>query len=317
MLVDNASLDKILSWNPQVRSRFRTELDQRRFIIYLAPETAAELLSLGATSRVGNLSSLAALTLELFNGRFLNHYFSRILAEVKGLPSSPFLAGGLTRRWLRNISECAKEFDPHEHTESFSRLEEMVRREKEDDQRLRKKFQEMYRNSDQQNMPNRSGTSLVKFAGSRMSQEHEQISVEAICEEAGVRSPRIRALEIIRRNYARCPTLATHIHIRIARAWWYTESTRDGRRVGIDLFDDALLNYLTELDVLITPDQKLIEFGKIVVPDKELITPNEFLEKHPIFVQQQHLADSSARRLRCRALARYPSEFIYEDTTKS
>ena len=104
--------------------------------------------------------------------------------------------------------------------------------------------------------------------------------VEAICAEAEVEDPRMRASDIVGRGFARCPGLAIHVWIRVARLWWYTESTRDGRRAGPDLFDDALLNYLAELDVLLTPDRALTDFGRTVLAEKRLLSPDVFREEY-------------------------------------
>jgi hypothetical protein len=101
--------------------------------------------------------------------------------------------------------------------------------------------------------------------------------VEAICAEAKVEDPSIRASDIIDRGFVGCPALESHVWVRVARVWWYTESTRDGRRVELDLFDDALPNYLTELDVLITQDHNLTAFGETAFPDKRFLSPDRFL----------------------------------------
>ena len=73
LLVDNASLDSILRWSRDDHSRFCSAVDSRRLVVYLAPETAAEMLCIGATSRAGQLQSFASLMLRILNGRVLNY----------------------------------------------------------------------------------------------------------------------------------------------------------------------------------------------------------------------------------------------------
>jgi hypothetical protein len=142
MMVDNASLDRILGWAPEIRRRFATGIANRRFVVYLAPETIAEMFLIGATRRADRLQSLAALTLEILNGRMLNYYFWRILDEVRPWPTSPFMAAGMARSLRQNIEHLATggAVDPR----WYKLGAEMVGREKADDQRWRTMIQEMY-----------------------------------------------------------------------------------------------------------------------------------------------------------------------------
>jgi hypothetical protein len=69
LLIDNASLDKILCWPPEARRRFDEGIRDRRFVVYLAPETVAEMFLVGTTSRANRLQPLSELTLRILNGR--------------------------------------------------------------------------------------------------------------------------------------------------------------------------------------------------------------------------------------------------------
>lgn len=272
LLVDNASLDAILGWESEVRSRFSGRVASRHIVVYLAPENVAEMLAIGATTRADKLGQLATLMLDIFNGRMLNHYFWRILDEVRGRNSGPFLAARVTRRIVENIKQAATKggrFD----TDWFSRGAELIRQEKVRDQRWRTGFQQMYRERDR---TREHPHTLKDFVRTSAVRELVLSRVEAICTEAGVPNPTNRASEIVQGEFKRFPAIADHVFLRVARLWWYTECTRDGRRVGADLFDDALLHYLTGLDVLLSPDRALVDFGQTVFPDTKLISPDAF-----------------------------------------
>lgn len=274
LLVDNSSLDSILNWSRKVQARFLAGIATKEFVVYLAPETIAEMFSIGATSRASKLQALASLTLDIFNGRILNHYFSRILDEVRGHATGPFMPASMASRVLENLRHFATGGPPPE-PDWFRRGAEMVMREKTDDRGWRTEFQKMYRVFN-----NRSCSPLDEFCRSRTVRDLTLSRVQAICAEAGVRDPRTQASEILDRGFACCSTLATHVWIRIARLWWYTESTRDGRHVSDDLFDDAMLNYLYELDLLLTPDCALANFVRAALPEMRLLSPDAFRRKY-------------------------------------
>lgn len=276
MLVDNAALDAILGWEPEVRSRFATYVASRHFVIYLAPETVAEMFSIGATKRADRLQTLARLILAVFNGRILNYHFSRILDEVRGQSASAFLAASTARRLLENINHVAAAGNDPDR-EWFNAGAELIRRAKADDQGWRSGFQQMYRDRDRAREGPRPLEAFIRTSTVR---NLVLSRVEAICAHAKVRDPAVRASEIVRGGFTRLPALAAHVFLRVARLWWYTESTHNGRRASEDLFDDALLHYLTELDVLLTPDRALAEFGRTVFPEKRLLTPDAFREEY-------------------------------------
>ncbi len=189
ILIDNAALDAILLWEPEVRTRFAASVAARHLVIYLAPETVGEMLSIGATSRADRVQSLATLMLEIFNGRVLNHYFWRILDEVRGQSASPFLAAGEARRLLENIrraSTAPNELD----REWFNRGAELTRRAKTQDQRWRVLFQQAYRDRDRaMEGPN----PLETFIRTSTVRDLVLSRVKAICTEAQVANPTVRA----------------------------------------------------------------------------------------------------------------------------
>jgi len=272
LLIDNAALDGLLSWPTEIRARFSAGIASRRFVTYLAPETVAEVFSVGATQRAGQLQPLAALILATFNGRVLNHHFWRVLDEVKGRSPSPFLAGGMARRILENIHRVAAG-ESESDREWFEGGAELTRREKADDKRWRTGFQQMYRERDRFM---EGPCALDEFIGTTTVRDLVMSRIEAICAEAGVTNPAHRASEILASRFAGMPALDRHMFLRVARLWWYTASSPEGRRAGDDAFDDALLEYLTELDVLVTPDRALTQFGRTVCSDKRIVSPDEF-----------------------------------------
>lgn len=276
MLVDNSGLDAILRWDPDVRARFDTCIAARRLVTYFAPETLAEMFSIGATTRADQLPTLATLVLAIFNGRILNHHFWRILDEVTGQSAGPFLAASMARGFLERVNHIATgERVPDR--EWFNRGAELTRTAKTDDQRWRTGFQQMYRDRDRA----KEGPSpLEEFIRSSTVRELVLSRVEAICTEAKAPNPAARASEIVDGGFARLPALAAHVFLRVARLWWYTEYSYEGRRASDDLFDDALLEYLTELDVLLTPDRALTDFGRTVYPDKRIVSPDEFCREY-------------------------------------
>jgi hypothetical protein len=276
MLVDNATLDTILRWDPEVRARLATCVANRHFVIYFAPETVAEMFSIGSTSRADRLQPLAKLMLAIFNGRILNHHFWRILDEVNGQSASPFLAASKARRILENINHVATARNEPDRS-WFNHGAELIRREKTADQRWRTGFQQMYRDRDRGTEDRRP---LEEFIRTSTVRDLLLSRVEAICVEAKVPNAAIRASEIVTKDFARLPALTAHLHLRIARLWWYTESTDNGRRASDDLFDDALLHYLNELDVLLTPDRALIDFGRRVFPQKKFLSPDAFCTEY-------------------------------------
>jgi hypothetical protein len=276
MLVDNSALDAILSWEPNVRARFEGYINVRRFVTYLAPETVAEMFSISTTTRANRLQTLATLLLAIFNGRILNHYFWRILDEVRGCSPSPFLPAGMARRLLENINNVAIAGNKPDR-EWFDRGAELIRQEKADDQRWRTGFQQMYRD---RNRTKEGPRPLEEFIRTSTVRDLVLSRVEAICVEAEVPNPASRASQIVAGGFARFPALEAHVFLRVARLWWYTESSRDGRRASEDLFDDALLEYLTELDVILTPDRALADFGGTVFPDKRLLLPDAFCSEY-------------------------------------
>ncbi len=276
MLVDNATLDTILRWEPEVRSRFATCIATRHFVVYLAPETIAEMFSIGATGRADRLQTLATLILEIFNGHILNYHFWRILDEVRGQSACPFLATSMACRLLKNINHVATSRNKPDR-EWFNHGAELIRREKTEDQRWRTGFQQMYRDRDRAKENPRPLEEFIKTSTVR---DLVLSRVEAICAEAEVPNASIRASEIVAGDFAQLPALAAHMFLRVSRLWWYTESTPDGRRASDDLFDDALLHYLTELDLLLTPDRALIDFGQTVYPDKRLLSPEAFCREY-------------------------------------
>ncbi len=107
MLIDNAALDRILLWSEPVRAAFKASIAARRFVVYLAPETIAEMFAIGTTSRESRLPLLASLTIEIFNGRVLNNHFWRILEETRGHPSQAFIRAGMARSLIDNVRHLA------------------------------------------------------------------------------------------------------------------------------------------------------------------------------------------------------------------
>lgn len=276
MLVDNSSLDAILRWDPDVRARFDTCIAARRFVTYFAPETFAEMFSIGATTRADRLPTLATLVLAIFNGRILNQHFERILDEVTGQSAGPFLGASMARGFLEKVNLIATG-EKVPDREWFNRGAELTRKAKADDQRWRTGFQQMYRDRDRAKEGPRP---LEEFIRSSTVRELVITRVGAICTEAKVLNPAARASEIVDRGFARFPALAAHVFLRVARLWWYTENSYEGRRAADDLFDDALLEYLAELDVLLTPDRALTYFGRTVYPDKRIVSPDEFCREY-------------------------------------
>lgn len=290
MLVDNASLDIILRWQEPDLARFRAAIANSTLVIYLAPETCAELLAIGATKRSDRLSPLASLVLTLFNGRLLNYHFWMILDEVAGRSSRPYLSKREANHLIDNLKHYARGGSPPT-SDWFQQGANMISREKENDKQWRTGFQKMYRARDRETVPHQSDTPLCKFSESQTVKELVRSRVKAICVEAkrsdptaraSLRDPGKRASEILESNFAFCPALALHLSIRIARLWWYTEYTVNGRKVEPDLFDDALLHYLNihELDLLVTPDRALSDFAKVVFPKKQVLSPDCFLRQY-------------------------------------
>lgn len=277
LLIDNSSLDPILDWPPEARMRFEEGIRDRRFVVYLAPETVAEMFLIGTTARADRLQPLADLTLRILNGRVLNHYLWRIFAEVSYRHTGPYMPEGLKRRILEIIEHFAK--GRPVPAEWFKIFHQLVNASKDDDRRWRDIYQEMYRNRDRRVEPNPRGRALEEFVGSVTVRDLELGRVREICTQAGVGNPGLRASELLERTFAGCPTLKANVRVRVARLWWYTESSRDGQHVDSDLFDDALLIYLAELDGLVTNDKGLRRFGEPIFPDKRFLTPDSFREE--------------------------------------
>jgi hypothetical protein len=234
------------------------------------------MFSIGATTRADRLQPLAALVLEIFNGRILNHHFWRILDEVRGKPSGPFLAARMAHSLLDNNKHVATARHKLDRR-WFEHGAELIRHEKTDDQRWRTGFQQLYRDRDR---AKEGPEPLDEFIRTSTVRDLVLSRVEAICAEAKVPNPAIRASEIIEGGFARVPALLAHVFLRVARLWWYTASTRDGRRASEDLFDDALLQYLAELEMILTPDRALADFGRTVFPEKKIISPDAFCTEY-------------------------------------
>ena len=250
-------------------------VDTRRLVVYLANETAGEVLSIGGTARSGQLQALASLLLKVFNGRVLNLDYWRIRGDVRDGVSAPFLPASKARSLLKNIRDFAEGRSvPSSESEWFTHGAELMRKVNAEDRQWRTKFQEMYRNREQD--ANKPGLPLDDFIKSVTVKELVLSRVAAICADAGAKDPTTRASELLASAFKGCPALGIHLWIRIARLWWYTESTREGRTASMDYFDDALLGHLAEHDVLVTPDSALLEFGRIALPEKQLLTPEAF-----------------------------------------
>jgi hypothetical protein len=206
----------------------------------------------------------------------LNQHFERILDEVGGRSPSLFLAARMARRLLENISHVATAGNKPDQ-EWFDRGARLVRQAKARDKRWRTEFQQLYRDRDRATEGPRP---LEEFIRTSTVRDLVLSRVESICAEAKVPNPSSHASQIVTEGFARFPALAAHVFLRVARLWWYTESSHDGRRASEDLFDDALLEYLTGVDMILTPDRTLAEFGRTVFPDKQLLSPDAFCSEY-------------------------------------
>lgn len=280
ILIDNAAIDSMLKWSPDDQSRLYSAVDNRRMVVYLAPETAAEMLSIGGTSRASQLRDLASFQMRIFNGRVLNQHYCRIRDEVRCGVSRPFLPAGEARSLIERLRQIAKGSHPPD-SDWFRHGAELTRKAKVDDQAWRTGFQQMWRERERE--ANKAGLPLKEFIKSVTVKELVLSRVEAICSNAGVKNPKARASELLAAAFKGCPALTNHVWMRIARLWWYTEATREGRKASPDLFDDALLGYLVEHNILVTPDRALTDFGRTALvasvseyAEKKLLTPEAF-----------------------------------------
>ena len=279
ILIDNASLDRILLWPERAQEELRRSLSGHRFTVYFAPETIAEMLAIGATRNASRLPELASLVTALLNGRIFQDYFSVLKHEVKGDRTSPFLGEGDKRAILKRLSSLATHGIPDDR-EWFLHGESLIRKEKERDSQWRKGFQELYRGRPQEMKKSGVGRVTLDEFRAHPSVKHLVSSrVEATCIEVGLPDPAHRARQLLESMERLSPVLHTHITVRTARLWWYTESSPEGRRASEDEFDDALLVYMADLDWLVTPDCGLQSFFRITYPQKQVLNPDEFQQR--------------------------------------
>jgi len=272
LLIDNSAYEAMLEWVDALKE-FDGRLARRDMVVYLAPETVGEVLAIGATSRKEKLSSIAALILETTNGRQLNYHWWRLLAEVRNQGSPRFLPARLARNTIRQLKTLASGGSLNSPS-WFERGAELMRQEKARDQEWRIAFQRIYRDRNRELYADNK--SLEYFSRSSTIRGLVQSRLEAICREAGLDDAVDRASVLLGRRFVGMPMLSAHMWLRVARLWWYTEATPEGRRASMDLFDDALLTYLMELDVLVTADKALLGFARAALPQKKVMDPANF-----------------------------------------
>jgi len=193
ILIDNASLDRILLWPERAQEELRRSLSGQRFTVYFAPETIAEMLAIGATRNASRLPELASLVTALLNGRIFQDYFSVLKHEVKGDRTSPFLGEGDKRAILKRLSSLATHGIPDDR-EWFLHGESLIRKEKERDSQWRKGFQELYRGRPQEMKKSGAGrVTLDEFRAHPSVKDLVSSRVEAICIEVGIPDPAQRA----------------------------------------------------------------------------------------------------------------------------
>jgi predicted nucleic acid-binding protein len=273
VLIDNAALDSILYWPRPASEQLRQCLSSRRLTVYFAPETIVEALAIGATSRASRIPELASLILSLLNGRILEYYFDRILDEVRGRVTSPFLNAEKVRQVVGNLKFLAAGNSPNDPG-WFAQGAEMIRQDKERDNVWRTQFQAAYRSHPKSGGFRRHD--LEQFCAAPNIKLLALSRIEAFCTKGGVIDPQRRASELMDSGMNGAPVLRAHVELRIARLWWYTEAAFEGRKVGLDHFDDALLTYMPDLQCLVTPDRALLEFARVHFPEKEMLDPDEF-----------------------------------------
>ncbi|MCX7000596.1 MAG: hypothetical protein NT106_09940 [Candidatus Sumerlaeota bacterium] len=279
ILIDNASLDDILVWQQPAMEKLRWCLATHQLTVYFAPETIYEVFALGATRREAALPRIASLILTLLNGRILNYYFARVIDEISGISTSPFMRSSNAKELVHKLKFLASGNKP-DNREWFDHGAAMIREEKKKDQAWRDIFQSAYRSyhSDRKGCHD-SRLTMEQFCALRKPQQLVLLHIEDLCKLAEVPDPKRRAAELYETGMQHCPTLRAYVALRLARIWWYTESTAEGRKVGFDHFDDALLIYMTDLDWLITPDRALQEFFRIYLPHKQVMGPNDLLSR--------------------------------------
>lgn len=267
-IIDNSGLDPILDWPISSKNLLKSSINSKILVHHIAPETLAELFVMGSVrnnDRLEKLQKLALLLIEIFNGKILNASLWRIRDEIRDKASCRFMTRSISNSMIYNLRLIASG-NARNYLSHFEEGDRLIRDEKFNDLLWRKKIKEMYRSRTRDN--SRLDFSLNAFMErvitSNVIREMLIDRIKSFCIQFEVPNPQDRAEEIVKNRFVGYPLLFRHIYVILLRIWWYTESSTEGHRVKDDLFDDSLLEYLENLDFLVTQDKALLSFASSI-----------------------------------------------------